>query len=96
METVRKYKVSIFGEPYFLISDESEGHIAAVAQLVDNAMRDIAEKSQISDSKRIAVLVALQCASKMVNAQHNYNEHQSQNIKLIEYIEQEMSRFNTL
>lgn len=95
-ESIKKYKVSIFGESYFLVSDESEEHLVAAAHFVDNCMREIAQKSQIADSKRIAVLVALQLASKALSTRETIEQQQCQSDKLIELVDRELSRFNTL
>lgn len=66
---LKKCKVSIFGEHYVLITDETEEHLHAAAHMVDQVMRDIASKSQLTDSKRIAVLAALQLTSKELLSQ---------------------------
>jgi len=67
--TLKKCKVSIFGEHYILVTDETEEHLQAAALVVDRVMRDIASKSQLTDSKRIAVLAALQITSKELLSQ---------------------------
>jgi len=89
---VTKYKVSIFGESYFLVSDEPEERIMAAARLVDTCMRDIAEKSQITESKRIAVLVALQLASRTLANKDIVDLQQKQSEKLLDFIDQELSQ----
>lgn len=89
MSNVTKYKVSIFGESYFLVSDESQEHIDAVAFLVDSYMREIAEKNQIAQSKRIAVLVALQLASKALASQEKSDN-------LLVFMDKELSNFSPL
>lgn len=66
---VKKYKITIGDESYFLVSDEPEERLRMVARLVDTHMRLIAQQGHSDDPKRVAVLVALQCASKMVTAQ---------------------------
>lgn len=65
MDTLKKYKVSIFGESYTLVSDESEEQLVASAQHIDELMRQLAEKTGLSDTKRIAVLASLQIACKL-------------------------------
>jgi cell division protein ZapA (FtsZ GTPase activity inhibitor) len=60
---IKKYKLSIFGEAYTLISDEPEEVLTSCAMEVDALMRDISQKSQSIDAKRIAVLAALQMAT---------------------------------
>ena len=65
----KTYKVTIFGEQYTFMSDESEQHVAFVAHIVDSTMQDIAQKMPRIPSGKIAVLVALQLASKLTHAQ---------------------------
>lgn len=89
---VKKYKVTIFGESYFLVSDESEEHLVAAAQLVDGLMRQIAEKGQITDSKRVAVLVALQLASKTLEAKNAVAGYYDKSNALITLIERELEQ----
>ncbi len=88
---MKNIKVSIFGEGYSLISDESEEHIASVARRVDTLMREIAQQSSITDPKRIAVLVALRLASDLKNQEslleHKYQEY----VQLLDRINQELT-----
>ncbi|HVX00800.1 MAG TPA: cell division protein ZapA, partial [Candidatus Babeliaceae bacterium] len=60
---VKKYKLSIFGEAYTIVSDESEEILLKAAKQLDGLMREVSQKSQIADAKRIAVLAALQIAT---------------------------------
>lgn len=95
-DKLKKYKVSIFGESYFLVSDESEHHLTAAAQLVDSCMREIADKSQITESKRIAVLVALQLASKVLAHKETLERYNAHSDKLLNLVATELSRVPTL
>ncbi len=83
MSNLRKCKVSIFGESYVIVTDESDEHINTVAQLVNNSMKEIADKAQIEDTKRIAVLVALQLASKFLSTNYVLNSYESTSQKLV-------------
>lgn len=67
----KTYKVTIFGEQYTFMSDESEQHVAFVAHIVDSTMQEIAQKMPRIPSSKIAVLVALQLASKFTHEQEN-------------------------
>jgi len=64
--TKRKYSIEVLGEVYQLVSDESEDHLASVGSYVDGVMREIARKSATDDTGKIAVLAALQMASKLI------------------------------
>ncbi|MBY0110202.1 MAG: cell division protein ZapA [Candidatus Babeliaceae bacterium] len=66
---LRKYKVSLFGEVYDLVSDESEGLILNSASMVDSLMKNIAQQSRCTDTKRLALLVALHLAQQQLSDQ---------------------------
>lgn len=91
---VQRFKVTIGGESYFLVSDEQEEHVRAVARLVDEQIRAIGNTGLTDDPKRIAVLVALQCASKMAAAQRDIEQYQLQNDKLLSLVAEELSRLS--
>jgi len=91
MNTLKKYKISIFGESYTVVSDESEEHLTSSAQRVDTLMRQIAEKSGISDSKRIAVLAALQCATQLKTCELLIDHYECMETKLSTCIDRELS-----
>lgn len=63
MSNVKQYKVTIFGDHYSLMSDESEETILKAASFIDTMMKEIAEKSKLQDGKKVAVLAALRAAS---------------------------------
>ncbi len=67
--SAKTYKVTIFGEQYAFMSDEPEQHVAFVAHIVDSAMQEIAQKMPRIPSGKVAVLVALQLASKLTHEQ---------------------------
>ena len=91
MNTLKKYKVSIFGESYSLVSDEPEEHLVFSAQYVDEVMKNIADKSGISDQKRIAVLTALQLASRLKNYERLLESYSQKEHQLVSRIERELS-----
>ncbi len=66
MNETKNYKILIFGDEYSLLSDESEQHITESAALVDSLMKEIANKVSIKDPKKVAVLAALQVASRFM------------------------------
>lgn len=90
-EKLKKYKVSIFGESYYLISDEPEKHVMNAAQLVDSCMKEIAHKSKDTEIKRIAVLVALQLASQALIAKSAIENNQKHCDKLLDLVNQELA-----
>ncbi len=90
---VKKFKITIGGESYFLVSDEPEERVRAVARLVDGQMRAITQAGHSDDPKRVAVLVALQCASKMLANTELIEKCQAYNDKLLGLIAEEMTQF---
>ncbi|MBV8660807.1 MAG: cell division protein ZapA, partial [Candidatus Dependentiae bacterium] len=70
METgLKKYRAHIFGDTYAIISDEKETLILEAVKIVDGVMREIADASQITDPKKIAVLTALKIATRALNVE---------------------------
>ena len=66
MSDTKRYTVSILGETYTLLSDESESHITHTASTIDHLMREILEKTSISDPKKAAVLAAFKMTSRLI------------------------------
>ena len=94
MNDSKSYKITLFGENYTLVSDESEQHIVEVSQRVDLLMKEIALKLPQAPTEKVAVLVALQLASQLLHAKElstSYELHQEQ---LVERINQELHRLN--
>jgi cell division protein ZapA (FtsZ GTPase activity inhibitor) len=83
---LQKYKVSLFGEVYTLVSDESENSLLSSAALVDNLMKEIAQQTRCTDTKRLAILVALHLAQQQSNDQS----------KLMSLIDDELKFVNSL
>ncbi len=92
---VQRYKVTISGDSYFLVSDEAEEHVRTVARFVDEQMHALGATGLTDDPKRIAVLVALQCASKMFASNLLVENYQMHNDRLLSLIADEVSRLNT-
>ncbi len=87
----KKYKISIFGSSYTLVSDDSPELLQAAAKIVDAMMRDIAKGSQISDPKSIAILVALNIATKNITLEENSQENEFNHKELFHRIEKQIS-----
>lgn len=83
------YKLLIFGDHYSIVSDESQADIAKAAAYVDALMKEISAKAAHVDEKRIAVLVALQLASKMLALESNKEYTDGCHKKLVDRLEQE-------
>jgi cell division protein ZapA (FtsZ GTPase activity inhibitor) len=87
MNALKKYKVSLLGEPYMLVSDEPEEHLLLSAQRVDDLMKHIAERSGISDLKRIAVLASLQLANQIQHLEMLLEQHEQKELNLLTLID---------
>ena len=64
----RTLEVIVVGEPYTLVTDESEEHILHAARITDSTIRNI-ERAGINDQRKVIVLAALQIASRMLKMQ---------------------------
>lgn len=83
------YKLLIFGDHYSIVSDESQAQITKAAAYVDVLMKEISSKAVHVDEKRIAVLVALQLASKVLALESNKEYTDGCHKRLIDRLEQE-------
>jgi cell division protein ZapA len=88
-----QYKVEIFGEQYVLVSDESADHIASAARLVDTFMKEITTKAAGADTKKVAILVALQLASQLLNLQEKREKDTIAHANLIHTVEHILSTY---
>lgn len=66
----RRIKVTISGESYVLISDEPEEQVQSAVYEVNVLMDEIARHSGIIDTRKVAVLAALQCVSQKRVVEH--------------------------
>ena len=87
MNETKRYTVSILGESYTLLSDESNAHITQAANTIDKMLREILEKTTIDDPKRAAVLAAFRVTSKMIRMQADSAVQKEDCHKLVDLIE---------
>ena len=85
----KKYKARIFGELYPIVSDEDESFIIDVISKVDSLMKDIAEKSDSTDTKKIAVLAALKASEELLVLQETLLQERSQSNKIMTLLAKE-------
>ena len=62
----KRYKVRLFDDEYTILSDDMHEHIVVAAQHVDRRMHEMARNQPALDTKKMALLVALQLASDVV------------------------------
>lgn len=84
----KKYKLNIFGESYTLVSDEAESHVTAAAQVVDDLMTTMAKSFGSQDGKKLAVLVALQLSSQLLQAKSQMTHYKSEKERLAAVVDQ--------
>jgi len=90
MNEAKSYKINILDDQYALISDESEDRVQCLAKHVDMVMRDIAIKAQGASHKKIAVLAALQIASKFRALEEQLQQVESVQARLSNLIDEEV------
>lgn len=90
MSNVKQYKVTIFGDHYSLMSDESDESILKAASMVDAMMKEIADKSKIQDGKKVAVLAALRVASVLTKLESEREAEKRHYQKLNDLIDPEL------
>lgn len=83
IEKNKNIKVTIFGDEYSLVTDESHDQIKQAAHLVDTYMQEIVHKGFLSNEKKIAVLGALRLASKVMQLETIVQNEQKKEQDLI-------------
>lgn len=61
--------VEIFGEKYTIVGYENPEHIYKVAAFVDQKMREIKQKNPNLDTRKLAVLTALNTANDLLKCE---------------------------
>lgn len=82
-----KLKIEIFNDQYCLVSDEKEADILSAAHMVDKLMREIADKSNLNDEKKLAVLAALRIASQLVHLENSLQYYNQKHLEFTDIIE---------
>ncbi len=87
----KSYKVVIDGEEYDLVSDEGEAHIAKAASLVSEVIHSLSSDIQGVDKRKVAMLVALQFASKFLHAEQRLTQRKEQEDELIAWTKHKLA-----
>lgn len=94
MSTERlSYKVTILDEQYALVSNESADHLMSVATFVDALMRDSVSKNAHMDTKKVAVLIALQLASQLINLKRDMEKRDGHHANTLNTVERMLTTF---
>lgn len=85
---VRKITVTVLGEQYHLVSDEDEHMIRGATRMVEDALRDLHERTRDSnvEPSKLAVLVALQFALRGCSQQQKFIQGTQKILSLCEAI----------
>ena len=78
--------VKIFDEAYSLVTDESSEHLERAAELVDSLIRE-AIQAGFRDKHKVAVLAALQLASKMLHKEFAVLDHKEKYDRIVRWAE---------
>jgi cell division protein ZapA len=78
-------QVEIFGEVYNVRGSDENGHLQNLADLVDRRMREVAEHVK-GDTARIAILVALNLADELSQAQVLQNGQEGERVEIREKV----------
>lgn len=91
---VKKYKVTIAGDMYTLVSDESEEKVLALAAMVDALISDISKKAGVFDVRKTAVFAALQLASTNRTLEQALASHAETSSRLHTLLDQGLSNLS--
>ncbi|MEX0672175.1 MAG: cell division protein ZapA [Candidatus Babeliales bacterium] len=86
---LKKYTVTILGEPFSLVTDEEQEHVVKAAALADSTLQEIKSQVSLADSRKVATLAILQLASKYIHLQDQQEKDNRIHQRLIEIIDQE-------
>lgn len=73
----KKQTVTIYGQQYTVVGDESAHHIRMVAAMVDEKMREIGAKNPSLDTVRLAVLTAVNVVHESLKMKEELEELRS-------------------
>lgn len=90
MSEAKNYKVNILDDQYALLSDESEDRVQNLARYVDSVMREISDRAQGVSNKKVAVLAALQFASRVIALEEQMRQLENVQGKLNDLIDNEL------
>lgn len=86
---VKKYRARIFGETYSVVSDERETLILEAVQIVDAIMREIADRNESLDAKKIAVLTALKLATRALSVEAAFEQEKQMSRRIMNVLDSE-------
>lgn len=88
--STQKIKVTINGNHYSLISDESDVYLLEAAALVHRQIEQI-QASGVNDQVKSAVLVALQCTNELLKLKYDQEQFKQEQVRLLEKVSREFN-----
>lgn len=88
--STQKVKVTINGNHYSLVTDQSDARLFEAAALVSKHIEQI-QAAGVSDQVKSAVLVALQCANDLLALQSEQERMKQEQVRLLEKISREFN-----
>lgn len=74
MSDPRSVTVTIFGREYTLKGEAESAYVEKVAALVDQRMREIAERSEMASTAKVAILVAVNLADELLRERQKHQQ----------------------
>ncbi|MBM7096514.1 cell division protein ZapA [Bacillus sp. H-16] len=68
--------VTIYGQQYTIVGQESPDHVKEVAGLVNDKMKEIKGKNPYLDTGKLAVLAALNIGDELVKLKEKHNNQE--------------------
>lgn len=68
-QPVSRVRVEIFGEEFIVRGDTDADYIVRLAKMVDQKMREVSETLEKAETKKIAILAALNLADELVQSE---------------------------
>lgn len=88
--STQKVKVTINGNHYSLVTDQSDVCLLEAAALVNKQIEQI-QAAGVNDQVKSAVLVALQCANDLLKLQYEQEHAKQEQLRLLEKISREFN-----
>jgi cell division protein ZapA (FtsZ GTPase activity inhibitor) len=92
--TLRTHKVSIFGEPLHLRSDQSAQKVEAIAEYLEAKIREVGRGAVNVDRFKLLMLAALNVSGELFEAKEQLNQSHSDNHSMRDAAESLMGRLD--
>lgn len=70
--------VDIYDEQYTIVGEEDTSHVRMVASMVDDKMREIKDKNPYLDTKKLAVLTAVNTVNEYLKVKEQLEKCESE------------------